>query len=123
MAVGGGAIPIDRRLRADFFFGFAVVFGVELAGFRGVMRRVGGVTGGDMGVMTRGLCIAGFVMRGGFAMVMGGLLEMVGRLGVVLVRTVRRRHVNVLSGLGGEPIRIRSQTKHRSLMDAAIRKL
>ena len=65
-----------------------VVLGVKLAGFAGVVRCVGGVTGGDVGVMARGFGVAGFMVRGGFTMMEGGLLVMVGRLGVVFVRVV-----------------------------------
>jgi hypothetical protein len=87
-------------VRLGFGFGvsdFVVVFGVQLAGFAGVMRRLSRVAGGDMGVVASGFGVTGFVMVGGFAVVKGGLFVMLGGLGVMLVR-VMGRHVQVLSG-------------------------
>jgi hypothetical protein len=63
-----------------------VVFGVELAGFVRMMNRVGGVAGGDVGMMARGLDIAGFMVRSGFAVVFGRLLVVVGGVFVVFLR-------------------------------------
>jgi hypothetical protein len=72
--------------------GIAVVLGVELAGFTGVMLRIGRMAGGDMGVVTGGFGVAGFMMRGGFAVMLGGVFVVVRGLGVVLVGVVGRRH-------------------------------
>jgi hypothetical protein len=63
------------------------------------MRRV---TGGDVGMMARRLGVARFMMGGGFAVVLGGQIVVIGRVGVVLVSVVRRVHLNILSGLAGE---------------------
>jgi hypothetical protein len=70
-------------------FVFGVMFGVNLARLGGVMRRMRGVAGGDMGVMPGRLGIAVRVVLGGFAMMTGGVFVMVGRVGVVLVSVVR----------------------------------
>jgi hypothetical protein len=92
-AVGGATIPIGLGV---VFFDFAVMFGVEFAGFHCVVGRVGCVTGGHVSMMARGLGVAGFMVRGGFAMVLGGLFEMVGGVGVMFVGVMGRRHVGVL---------------------------
>ena len=66
----------------------AVVFGVEFAGFRGVVGGMGGVAGRDMGVMTGGGRITGFVGLGRLAVMRGGVFVVVGRLGVMFVGVV-----------------------------------
>jgi hypothetical protein len=82
-----------------FVFNLTMVVGVQLAGLGRMVVRVGGVAGGDMGVVARRLDIARLVMGGGFTMVLGGFLVVVGRLAVVFVRVVCRSHGNILLGL------------------------
>jgi len=67
----------------------AVVFGVQLAGLGGVVRRMNRVTGRHMAVMAGGFGFAGMVGLGGVAVMRGGLFVMLGRVGVVLVGVVR----------------------------------
>jgi len=69
-----------------------MVLSMEFAGFVGVMVRIGGMAGSDMGMVTGGLGVTGFVMRGGFAVMLGGVFVVARRLGVVFVRVVGRRH-------------------------------
>jgi hypothetical protein len=82
-----------------------MMFGVDLAGFAGVVGGVGGVARGDVRMMASLFGVAGFMMRGGFAMVLGGFFVMVGGLGVMFVRVMGRSHDSVLSGLGARRIR------------------
>ena len=65
------------------------MFGVNLARLGGVMRRMRGMAGGDVGVMTGHFGIAVRVVLGGFAMMAGGVFVMVGRVGVMFVSVVR----------------------------------
>ena len=60
------------------------MFGVMTAGFGVVMFGVAGVAMCAVGVMRRLFVIAGFMMLGGFAMVLRSMLVMFGRLVVVL---------------------------------------
>jgi hypothetical protein len=75
-----------------FFFRAAVMIGVKLAGFQGVMRRVGGVAGGDVGMMARHFDVVLGVVLGRFAMVQGGVFVVLGGFGVVIVGGVLGRH-------------------------------
>jgi hypothetical protein len=68
---------------------------MELAGVLGVIVGVSGVAGGDVSVMSRLLMIAGFMVRGGFAVMVGGLLVMVRSVGVMFVGGVSRRHYDL----------------------------
>ncbi len=68
----------------DVFVG-AVVFGVQLAGFIRVMSGVGGVTGGDMGMVARRFDIARLMTRSGLAMMFGRLFVVVGGMFVVVL--------------------------------------
>jgi hypothetical protein len=83
-------------------FDVAVMLGMQLAGLVGVVGGMRRVTGGDVGMMARRLGVARFMMGGGFAVVLGGQIVVIGRVGVVLVSVVRRVHLNILSGLAGE---------------------
>ena len=83
-----------------------------------MVGRGGGVTGGGEAVMAGRVGVAGFVVHGRFPMVVGGLLEMLGGLGVVFVRLVGGGHLDILSSRGDEPMRLGSRPKHRSAREA-----
>ncbi len=59
------------------------MFDVLLGRFRGVMRSVMEVALSRVGVVRRGLVIAGFVMFGGLAMMSSGVLVVLGCLGMM----------------------------------------
>ena len=63
---------------------FAVMMGMQLAGFRAVMGGMCAMSGGAMGVMRRSIGIAVFVMAGGLAMMMRRFFMMFG--GRVMMR-------------------------------------
>jgi hypothetical protein len=65
------------------------MFGVHLARLGGVMRRMRGVAGGDVSVMTGRFGVTVCVVLGRFAMMTGGVFVMVGRVGMVFVSVVR----------------------------------
>ncbi len=75
-----------------FFFRAAVMIGVKLAGFQGVMRRVSGVAGGDVGMVARHFDVVFGVVLGGFAVMQGGVFVVLGGFGVVIVGGVLSRH-------------------------------
>jgi len=60
------------------------MLGVMTARLDVMMFSVAGMTVGGMGVVRRLFMIAGFVVFGGFTMVLGGMLVMFGGLGVML---------------------------------------
>lgn len=76
-----------------------MMVGVQLARFGRVMVGVGRMAGGDMRVVAGRFDVARLMMGGGFAMVPGRVLVMIGRLAVVFVCVVRRSHENILLGL------------------------
>jgi hypothetical protein len=75
----------QRLLTGSFRF-VAVMFGMQLCSFGGVVRRVMQVTLRGVRMMRRRLVIARFVMIGCFAMVSRRVLVMLGRQMVVLCR-------------------------------------
>ena len=72
------------QLLAGGFGGFAVLFGVSLGGFGGVVRRVMKMAVGDVGVMSGDVMIFFFVVPRGFAMMMRRKFVMLGSLVVML---------------------------------------
>jgi hypothetical protein len=82
------------------FLDLAVMLGVELAGFQGVMRRMGGVAGGHVGVMAREFGISFGVVVRRLAVMTGGVFVVVGGLGVMFARVVHGRHLSTLRGSG-----------------------
>ena len=62
----------------------AVVRGVMTARLNVVMFGVAGMAVGGVGVVRRLFVIAGFVVPGGFTVVLGSVLVMFGGLGVML---------------------------------------
>ncbi len=83
-------------------FDLAMMLGVELARFLGMMGCLGGVARGDMRMVAGRLGVARFMIGGGFAVMLGGHLVMISGVGMVFVGVMRGGHVNFLSGLGGE---------------------
>ena len=80
----------------------AVVRGVMTACLDVVMFSVAGMTVGGVGVVRRLFVIAGFVVFGGFTVVLGSMLVMFGGLGVMLdVGVVTHR---ALPGYGSKSI-------------------
>jgi hypothetical protein len=75
---------LAARLSAGGFGGFAVVFSVSLGGFGGVVRCVMKMAGGDLSVISGDVVIFFFVVPSGFAMMMRGLLVMLGSFVVML---------------------------------------
>jgi hypothetical protein len=75
-----------RRLfgRLLAFDGAAMLVGMVLGGFRGMMRRMKSVAGSDMGVVRRLLVIAGFVVLRSFAMMICCVFVVFCRLLVML---------------------------------------
>jgi hypothetical protein len=91
------------------------MFRVKLAGLGGVMRGVGVVTVGDMGVMRRLLDIVGAVMFGGLPVMLGGLFMVLGRVLVMLGDAVLVGHGFLLGWRGGRPVSLRiSQSRCNS---------
>jgi hypothetical protein len=86
----GGVILVD----------VAVMLGVQLAGFHGVMGRVSGVAGGDLGVVSGHFDFAFGVQLCRFAVVARRMVVMIGGVGVVIVDSVFGRHPGVLSESG-----------------------
>ena len=72
------------QLPAGGFGGFAVLFGVSLSGFGGVVRRVMKVAVGDVSVMGGDVMIFFFVVPRGFAMMMRREFVMLGSFVVML---------------------------------------
>ena len=70
----------------------AVMFGMRLAGFGGMVMGMMAMAGSGMGVMRRGLAVFFFIMLGGFAMMMRGLFVMFGGVVVMLAGGVLVRH-------------------------------
>jgi hypothetical protein len=68
-----------------------MLFGVDLARFRCVMRRMGTVTRGRMRMVRSFLMVPSFVVLGGFAMMRGRLFVMFGGVRVMLRSFVRHR--------------------------------
>ena len=58
----------------------AVFFGVGMGGFRGVVRRVGGVALGRNGVVSGHVMLAGFVVSGRLLVVLCSVAGMFGGL-------------------------------------------
>lgn len=80
----------------------AVVRGVMTACLDVVMFSVAGMTVGGVGVVRRLFVIAGFVVFGGFTVVLGSMLVMFGGLGVMLdVGVVTHR---ALPGYGSKSV-------------------
>ena len=80
----------------------AVVRGVMTARLDVVMFSVAGMTVGGVGVVRRLFVIAGFVVLGGFTVVLGSMLVMFGGLGVMLdVGVVTHR---ALPGYGSKSV-------------------
>jgi hypothetical protein len=80
----------------------AVVRGVMTACLDVMMFSVAGMTVGGVGVVRRLFVIAGFVVFGGFTVVLGSMLVMFGGLGVMLdVGVVTHR---ALPGYGSKSI-------------------
>jgi hypothetical protein len=92
--------------------GAAVMIGVQFAGFFGVMGGVGGMAGGDVGVVARHLDVVLGVMLGRFAMVQGGVFVMLGGQGVVILGGMFDRHGGVLSGWCGRVVTMRRRLSH-----------
>jgi hypothetical protein len=96
-----------------FVFDLAVMFGVQLARLGRVMIGVGRMAGGDVGMMASGFRIAGFVVRGGFAVMLSRFLVVVGSLAVVFVCVMGRGHGNILLGLVADRMDARRKTDDR----------
>jgi hypothetical protein len=80
----------------------AVVRGVMTARLDVMMFSVAGMTVGSVGVVRRLFVIAGFVVLGGFTVVLGSMLVMFGGLGVMLdVGVVTHR---ALPGYGSKSV-------------------
>ena len=80
----------------------AVVRGVMTACLDVMMFSVAGMTVGGVGVVRRLFVIAGFVVFGGFTVVLGSMLVMFGGLGVMLdVGVVTHR---ALPGYGSKSV-------------------
>ena len=78
------------------------MLGVMTAGLDVMVFGVAGMTVGGMGVVRRLLMIAGFVVFGGFTVVLGSMLVMFGGLGVMLdVGVVTHR---ALPGYGSKSV-------------------
>jgi len=83
-------------------FDLAMMLGVELARFLGVMGCLGGVARGDMRMVAGRFGVARLMIGGGFAVMLGGHVVMISGMGMMFVGVMGRGHVNFLSGLGGE---------------------
>jgi hypothetical protein len=70
----------------------AVVMGVQLGRFGGVMAGMGAMAGSGMGVMGRRFRLVFFIVLGGFAMMMRGLFMMLGGVVMMLAGGVLVRH-------------------------------
>lgn len=90
-AIGGatGQLSFDFGVQV---LNLAVMLGVEFAGFVGMVHSIGGVAGCDMSVVARRLDVSGLMMQGRFAMMLGGLLMVVGGVFVMFLNVMGRRH-------------------------------
>lgn len=75
-----------------------MLLGVVFGRFLGVMGRVGVMSLGYLGMVRRLFMIAGFVMLGSFAMVIGRVLMMIGGFGMMMCSFLR--HGDFLSREG-----------------------
>jgi hypothetical protein len=104
-------------------FDVAVMLRMQLAGLFGMVGGVGGVTGCDMGMMARRFRVTRFMVGGGFAVMLGRQIMVIGGVGVVLVSVVNRVHVNILSGLGAKPTGSRSNGDDKPHAKTKMRRL
>ena len=79
------------RLAASGVGRFAVVFGVGLAGFRGMMRRVMKMAVGDVGMVRGDVMVFFFVVPSSFAVMMRREFMMFSSLLVMLDRLLGHR--------------------------------
>ena len=70
----------------------AVMLGMRLAGFGGMVMGVMAVARRGVGMMGRGLGILVFIMLGGFAVMMRGLFVVIGGVVMMLAGGVFVRH-------------------------------
>ena len=83
------------------FVALAVVFGVQLARFAGMVRRMRGVPGGHMAVVARGFRFTGLMGFGGVPVVLSRHFVVVRGLGMVFVGFMRSHGRSSPSERGG----------------------
>ena len=75
----------------------AMMMGMELAGLHAVMGSLGAVTAGALGMVGGDLGFVFFIMPGGQAMMMRGLLMMFGRRMMMCAGGMLVRHIALLA--------------------------